>query len=152
MGYNPCMMADFENGLISWIFSVFWSGFFAQNNSKWFEEWILTCFVQLYYFNQSEDFAWAIALGWWPIFKMVSFVEYLVFFGAFFFARNNSKWFVEWILTCFWNFNFWPKLRIWMGYSFCMVIDFQNGLISRMRVNRPRQTDRKNANGGETEG
>ena len=28
------MMADFQNGLISRIFSVLWSGFFAQNNSK----------------------------------------------------------------------------------------------------------------------
>ena len=28
-------MADFQNGLISGIFSVFSSGFFAQNSSKW---------------------------------------------------------------------------------------------------------------------
>ena len=27
MGYSLGMMADFENGLISRIFSVFWSGF-----------------------------------------------------------------------------------------------------------------------------
>ena len=27
MGYSLCMIADFENGLISRIFSVFWSGF-----------------------------------------------------------------------------------------------------------------------------
>ena len=27
MGYSLCMMADFKNGLISRIFSVFWSGF-----------------------------------------------------------------------------------------------------------------------------
>ena len=27
MGYSLCMMADFENGLISGIFGVFWSGF-----------------------------------------------------------------------------------------------------------------------------
>ena len=26
MGYSLCMMADFENALISRIFSVFWSG------------------------------------------------------------------------------------------------------------------------------
>ena len=26
MGYSLCMMADFQNGLISRIFSVFWSG------------------------------------------------------------------------------------------------------------------------------
>ena len=42
MGYSLCMMADFQNGLISRIFRVFTSGFFAQNNSKGFKEWILT--------------------------------------------------------------------------------------------------------------
>ena len=34
MGYSLCMMADFQNGLISGIFGVFSSGFFAQNNCK----------------------------------------------------------------------------------------------------------------------
>ena len=27
MGYSLCMMADFQNGLISRLFGVFWSGF-----------------------------------------------------------------------------------------------------------------------------
>ena len=27
MGYSLCMMADFQTGLISRIFSVFWNGF-----------------------------------------------------------------------------------------------------------------------------
>ena len=30
MGYRLCMMADFINGLISRILSVFWSGFFHR--------------------------------------------------------------------------------------------------------------------------
>ena len=34
MGYSLCMMADFQNGLISRIFSVFLKGFFAQENCK----------------------------------------------------------------------------------------------------------------------
>ena len=34
MGYSLCMPANFQNRLISRIFSVFWSGFFAPNNSK----------------------------------------------------------------------------------------------------------------------
>ena len=34
MGYSLCMMADFQNALISRIFGVFWSGCLAQNNSK----------------------------------------------------------------------------------------------------------------------
>ena len=34
MGYSLWMMAEFQNALISRIFSVFSSAFFAQNNSK----------------------------------------------------------------------------------------------------------------------
>ena len=32
--------------------------------------------------TESEDFAWAIASARWPLFKMVPFIEYLVFFGV----------------------------------------------------------------------
>ena len=46
MGYSLCMMADFQNALISRIIRVFSSGFFAKNNSKCFLEWILTCFYE----------------------------------------------------------------------------------------------------------
>ena len=41
MGYSLCMMADFQNRLISRIFDVSSSGFLTQ----------------------SQDFAWAIAFG-----------------------------------------------------------------------------------------
>ena len=30
MGYSLCVMADFQTGLISRIFSVFWSGFLQK--------------------------------------------------------------------------------------------------------------------------
>ena len=30
MGYSLCMMADFQTGLISRIFSAFWSGFLLK--------------------------------------------------------------------------------------------------------------------------
>ena len=42
MGYSLCMMADFENALISRIFGVFWSGFLHRTTV----EWILTCFLE----------------------------------------------------------------------------------------------------------
>ena len=58
-----CIMADFQNALVSRIFSVFSSSFFAQNNYKRFVEWILTCFLEFNFFSQSEDFAWAIAFA-----------------------------------------------------------------------------------------
>ena len=45
MGYSLCMMADFQNGLISRIFGVF-GAFFVQTNSRLFVEWILTCFLE----------------------------------------------------------------------------------------------------------
>ena len=37
MGYSLCMMADFQNGLISRTFSVFWSGFLHRTtlNGLW---------------------------------------------------------------------------------------------------------------------
>ena len=32
MGYSSCMMADFQNGLFSRVFGVFWSGFLHTAN------------------------------------------------------------------------------------------------------------------------
>ena len=34
MGYSLCMMADFQNGLISRIFGVFWSSFLHRTTLK----------------------------------------------------------------------------------------------------------------------
>ena len=34
MGYSLCMMADFQHGLISRIFSVFWSGFLHRTTGN----------------------------------------------------------------------------------------------------------------------
>ena len=34
MGYSLCIMVDFQNGVISRIFGVFWRLFFAQNKCK----------------------------------------------------------------------------------------------------------------------
>ena len=45
---------------------------------------MMTCFLEFSFLTRSEDFARAIAFALWPIFKMVSFLEYLVFFGAVF--------------------------------------------------------------------
>ena len=38
MSYSLCMMGDFQNGLISPIFSVFWSGFVHKKTLKGFVE------------------------------------------------------------------------------------------------------------------
>ena len=78
MGYSLCMMADFENALISY-FSNIW------------------CFLER------------------------------------FFAENNCKRFVEWILTCFFGILiFEPKSGFCIGYRVCMMADIQNALISHL--------------------
>ena len=40
------MVVDFQNGLISRIFGVFFKRFFAHNNSESLLEYILTCFLE----------------------------------------------------------------------------------------------------------
>ena len=73
-------------------FTNIWSfleRFFAQNNCKWFVEWILTCFLEFSFLIQSEDYAKAISFAWLPIFKMVSFFGYLGFSQAVFLQRTT---------------------------------------------------------------
>ena len=36
MGYSLCMIAEFQNGLISGIFGVFWSGFLHRTTLNGF--------------------------------------------------------------------------------------------------------------------
>ena len=63
---------------------------------------------------------------------MVSFLDYLAFFAAVFYTEQLH-------LICSMDFDmffgilmFDPKSGFWMGYSLCMMTDFQNGLISRI--------------------
>ena len=80
--------------------------------------------------TQSEDFGKAIVFPWCAIFKMVSFLEYLVFFEAVFCLEQLA-------MICRMDFDiffgiliFDPKWGFCKGYSLCMMGDFQNGLIS----------------------
>ena len=61
-------------------------------------------FTQTEHFAKAVGFAWAIAFGRWPIFKIVSFLQYLVFFSRTFFAQNNSDVRVACFLAHFWDF------------------------------------------------
>ena len=63
---------------------------------------------------------------------MVSFLEYLVFFGAVFCTEQPE-------FICRMDFDMFSGILIFdqkggfcMGYSLCMMTDFQNGLISRI--------------------
>ena len=82
--------------------------------------------------TQSEDFANAVGFAWWVIFKIVSFLEYLLFFEAVFCTEQLE-------MICRMDFDmffgiltFDPKWGLCKGYSLCMIRDFENGLISRI--------------------
>ena len=55
------------------------------------------------HFAKAIAFAWAVAFERWPIFQIVSFLEYLVFFRAVF-AQNKFNVPLEWFFACFWHF------------------------------------------------
>ena len=73
-GYRLSMIAHFQNGLISWTFGLFPSGFLHRTsvNHSWNRFWHI--FWNLNFWpNEGMGFRW-----WW-IFKIISFLEYLVF-------------------------------------------------------------------------
>ena len=109
MGYSLCIVAifgHFQNALIFRILADFWSRFLAKKNSYVFVETFLACFRQFYFLTQSKYFAWAIAFAMWPFlanFKMLSFFEYELFFGAVF-CVEQLQCVVETFLACFYAF------------------------------------------------
>ena len=56
------MMADFQNGLISRIFTVFGSGFLHKTTLN-VSTMDFDMFLAILILTQSEDFAWAIAFA-----------------------------------------------------------------------------------------
>ena len=88
-----CMMADFQNGLISRIFAVFSSGFFAENNCKWCVEWILRCFLRIWIFDPKWWFCKACSLCMMADFQNGLISRIFDFISSGFFAQANSKWF-----------------------------------------------------------
>ena len=63
---------------------------------------------------------------------MVSFLEYLMFFGAFS-CTKQLQMICRMDYDMFFGISFLdPKSRFCMGYSICMMADFLNGLISRI--------------------
>ena len=77
-------MAEIKNGVISGIFGVFSCCFFPNNYFNVLVESISACFLEFQFLTQTDHFGKAIAFAKWLIFKKVSFLEYLVFFGAVF--------------------------------------------------------------------
>ena len=99
-----------------WNIWCFFQRFFPQNISNKLAESILTCFRQfkllalIKYFAKAIAHAKAIDFARWPIFKIVSFLEYLVFFQGFL-AQNISSKLAELILTCFRQFKFLAQIK-----------------------------------------
>ena len=102
-------MADFLNGLTSRIFEVFLSVFLHQTTVKWLNRF--SPFLVVLILGQSERFANGIAFAYvigfvrLLIFKIVSFLKYLVFLEGFL-AESNSNVVVESFSHVFGNFNF----------------------------------------------
>ena len=92
----------------------FFHRFFAQNNCKWFVEWILKRFFLIKFLNGIAK--WGFWKGFSPVhdgrFCKWSHFSNFSCFSCGFFAQNNSKWFVEWILPYFLEFEFLTQSRI----------------------------------------
>ena len=80
--------------------------------------------------TQTDHPARAIAFARWPIFKIVSFLEYLMFFDAVFCPEPLScNCRID--FACFFGIlNFDPNRPFCQGYSLLELADFQNRLIT----------------------
>ena len=111
MSHNLCIVAifgNFQDGLTFRILAVL-EPFFAQNNLNVFvQKFFFACFRQFQFLTQTQYCAWAITFALWPflaIFKMVSFLQYQLFFSHFF-AQNNFDVFVRTLFACFRQLHF----------------------------------------------
>ena len=89
MGYSFCIVAicaNFQNSLIFRILAVFWGRFLRRTTLMCLQKRFTHVFGN-FFLTKTGYFAWAIAFALWPflaIFKMLSFFEYYMFFGAVF--------------------------------------------------------------------
>ena len=89
MGYRLTKTVDFQNDLISRILAFFFQRFFAQSNSTALADSFSLYFWRKEFLTQTAHFAWAMKLPKCSIFKMVSFLEYRLFFPAVFCAEQR---------------------------------------------------------------
>ena len=130
MGYSLCTMAVFQNGLISRIFGVFSSGFFGQNVSKWFVEWILTCFLEFYFFDPKWGFCMGYTLSMMANFQIDLISRVFCVFRAVS-CTEEVKMMYRMDFNIFLKFLIFDiKWRSCKRYSLCVMHHFQNGLIS----------------------
>ena len=114
-----------------WNIWCFFERFSAQNYSNVNTESILAYFrkfkilAKIEYFAKAIAHANAIDFARWPIFNMVSFLEYLVSFQAFF-AQNYSNVNTEWIVTYFRQFKILAHIEYFANaMAHARAIDFE---------------------------
>ena len=123
-GYSLCMMADFQNRLISRIFDDLSSGFLHSNiyiSSGFLHTTILIWLKNRFWHVFFNFNFWPkltilqrlyIAFAWFQIFKIASFLEYLVFSQAVFLHRTTLIWLKNRFSHVVLSFSVWPKLAI----------------------------------------
>ena len=149
IGYRLCLVAIFGNFQNSFIFRIlaFFSSRFLHRTTAMCSwnlfrmcSWIFNFWPKVTILQGQEPrlLARAIACAWWPflaIFKMLSFVEYYLFFRALFYIEQ-LQCVVETFLACFFAFLIFDiKWGFCKGYSLCLVAifgNFQNALICRI--------------------
>ena len=127
-GYSLCMMADFQNGLISRIFGVFSSGFLHRTTLLWLKNRFSHVFVNFKFWPKltilpRHDGRFSKSSNFWNIW----------FFLSRFFAQSNSNVIKEIVFRVFFLISIfdvkWPFCQ---GYALCTMADVQNRLISRI--------------------
>ena len=129
--YSLCKMVHFQNAIICRIFGFF-ERLFAQNNSNVLVESFFACFWPFQFMTQTESFAKSIAFARWPIFKMLSFLEYLVISWAVFCTEQlkctRRVVFRMFLAILVFDTN-WKFCKV---YSLCKMADSQNAFTSRI--------------------
>ena len=128
-GYSLCMMADFQNALISRIFSVSSSRFLHRTTLNNLD---FDMFFGILNFDPKWGFLKGYSLCMMADFQNVLILEYEVFFWAVF--CTEQLW-----MICKMHFDIFFGILIFdqkwgfcKGYSLCIMADFQNALISRI--------------------
>ena len=130
-GYSPCMMADFQNRLISRTFGVFSIGFLHRTTLTWLKNRFLHVFWILIF-----DPNWLFCKGY-SLCMMADFQNGLIsrvfcVLSSGFLHRTTLTWLKNRFSHVFRILIFDPNWPFCKGYSLCMMADFQNRLISRI--------------------
>ena len=127
-GYSLCMMANFQNGLISRIFGVFSSGFVNRTTLLWLKNRFSHVFVNFNFWPKLTILPRHVGR-----FSKSSHFSNIWCFLTRFFAQSNSNVIKEIVFRMFFLISIfdvkWPFSQ---GYGLWTMADVQNRLISRI--------------------